>query len=54
MSTFKRFAPEDITIDASSITATLWTGNTPTLTTFFTSSTQESNTSGQYYLDVYN
>jgi hypothetical protein len=51
---FKRFAPEDITIDASSITSTLWTGNTPKLTTFFTSSTQESSVSGQYYLDVYN
>jgi hypothetical protein len=50
---FKRLDPEDFILSADSITAPLWTGNNPTLTTFFTSSTQEASTTGQYYLSVY-
>ena len=37
---FKRLDAEDLVISAESITAAAWAGNTPTLTTFFTSSTQ--------------
>ena len=51
---FKRLDPEDFLISADSITAGAWTGENPTLTTFFTSSTQEAGASGEYYLDVYN
>jgi len=49
---FKRLDPEDFVISADAITSTIWTGNVPTLSTFFTSSTQGSSTN--YYLDVYN
>ena len=50
---FKRLDSEDFILSADSITAPLWTTNSPTLTTFFTSSAQETSTAGQYYLSVY-
>lgn len=50
---FKRLDPEDFLISAEAVAAGAWTGNIPTITTFFTSSTQEAGTSGDYYLDVY-
>jgi len=50
---YKRLDPEDVLISAESVTAPAWTGNTVSLTTFFTSSAQEASSSGDYYLDVY-
>jgi hypothetical protein len=50
---FKAFQPTDIVISSDSITATLWSTNTPTLTTFFTSSTQVASTAGNYYYNVF-
>jgi len=50
---FKRFDPEDFVVSSDSITSTLWSTGAPTLTTFFTSSTQENGSSGDYYLSVY-
>ena len=50
---YKRLEPDDFVISADSITAAMWAGNVPTLTYFFTSSTQEASTSGNYYLNVY-
>ena len=50
---FKRLDPEDFVISADAISSTLWSTNSPALTTFFTSSTQYTSTSGNYYLDVY-
>ena len=50
---FKRFDPDDFLISAESITAGAWTGNSPTLTQFFTSSVQAAATSGNYYLSVF-
>lgn len=50
---FKRLDPEDFLISADSVTAGAWEDETPTLTTFFTSSTQEAGSSGEYYLDLY-
>lgn len=50
---FKRLDPEDFILSADSITAPLWTNNSPTLRLFFTSSTQEAAISGDYYLSVY-
>ena len=50
---FKRLDPQDFVVSADSITSTLWSGDTPTLSTFFTSSTQEDGSSGDYYLSVY-
>jgi hypothetical protein len=50
---FKAFQPTDIVISSDSITATLWSTNTPTLTTFFTSSTQIASTAGNYYYNIF-
>jgi hypothetical protein len=50
---FKRLDSEDFLLSADSITATLWSGYVPTLTTFFTSSAQEASSAGTYYLSVY-
>ena len=37
---YKRFDPEDLVLSAESITQAAWETGTPTLTTFYTSSTQ--------------
>ena len=50
---FKRLEADDFVISSDSISATLWSGDTATLTTFHTSSTQEAGLSGDYYLNVY-
>lgn len=50
---FKRLEPDDFVISADSVTAAMWVGGVPTLTYFFTSSTQEAGASGDYYLNVY-
>ena len=48
---FKRLDPEDFLVSIDSITATAWSTNNPTLSTFFTSSTTSTNDS--YYKNVY-
>jgi hypothetical protein len=50
---FKRFTPSDFLVSADSITAPCWYNNTATLTTFFSSSTQEASSQGDYVLAVY-
>jgi len=50
---FKRFDTEDITISAESIVAPAWTGQSSTLTQFYTGS-QTILESGKYYYNVYN
>jgi len=50
---FIRLENEDITITAETIVSPAWGENTPTLTTFFTSSFQSSSESGPYFRDVY-
>ena len=50
---FKRFDPEDFLVSADSVSSTAWSGNQPTLTTFFTSSTQTSDRSGDYYISIF-
>jgi hypothetical protein len=50
---FKAFQPTDIVVSSDSITATLWSTNTPSLTTFFTSSTQIASTAGNYYYNIF-
>ena len=50
---FSRLEEDDFVISADSISATLFSGGNPTLTTFYTSSTQEAGSSGNYYLNVY-
>ena len=46
---YKRFDTEDIVVSAESVTTPVWSGNTTTLSTFFTSSTQVGGTSADYY-----
>lgn len=50
---FKRLDPEDFLVSSDSIVNTLWSTDTPTLTTFFTSSVQIASTAGTYYYSVY-
>jgi hypothetical protein len=50
---FKRLDPEDFVVSSDSITSTLWSTGNPSLTSFFTSSTQEAGSSGDFYLSVY-
>ena len=50
---YKRFDEQDIVVSAESVTTPVWSGNTTTLSTFFTSSTQVGGTSADYYYDIY-
>tara|TARA_B110000858_G_scaffold92726_1_gene107058 strand:- start:151 stop:1224 length:1074 start_codon:yes stop_codon:yes gene_type:complete len=50
---FKRLDPEDFVISSDSVTSTVWSGNTPSLNQFYTSSTQTEGSSGPYYLSIY-
>jgi hypothetical protein len=50
---FKRLETDDFVVSSDSVTTGIWTNNATTLTEFYTSSTQESAASGQYYLNVY-
>jgi len=50
---FKRLDSEDFVVSTDTVTSTVWSNNTIALNTFFTSSTQEGGSSGDYYLNVY-
>ncbi len=50
---FKRLESDDFVVSSDSITATLWSTDSPTLTNFYTSSVQEASSPGNYYLSVY-
>jgi len=50
---FKRLEPEDFLVSADSVSSTVWTGNSPTLTSFYYSTAQSGDRSGDYYLAVY-
>jgi len=50
---FKRLEADDFLVSSDAISATAWTTNSPTLTAFYTSSTQANDSSGDYYLNVY-
>jgi hypothetical protein len=50
---FKRFDPEDFVVSADTVTSTVWSNNTVTLNTHFTSSIQKEGSSGPYYLNIY-
>jgi hypothetical protein len=51
---FKRFEADDFVISTDAISSTLWSNNSPSLSTLFTSSTQAAGSSGQYYLNAFN
>lgn len=50
---FKRFEADDLVVSAEPVSAPVWSTGTPVLATFFTSSTQPSSTSGNYFYNVY-
>lgn len=50
---YKKFDPQDLVVSAESITAPAWSGDSPTLTTFHTSSTQVAANTGKYYYNIY-
>jgi hypothetical protein len=50
---FKRLDPEDFVVSSDSATSTVWSNNTPSLNTYFTSSVQKEGSSGPFYLNVY-
>jgi len=51
---FKRLDPEDFLISAESIVGPAWSGNSASLDTFYTSTTQINGPSGDYYVNAYN
>ena len=51
---FQTLELDDFVVSVDSVTAGLWTGETASLFTFFTSSTQAASSAGNYYLNVYN
>jgi hypothetical protein len=51
---FKRLNPTDFLVSADSVTAPCWTNDVNTLVDFYTSSTQEASSQGEYVLAVYN
>lgn len=54
MSTFKRFETDDVVAgNPNEVTIGLWSGDTGSLRSFFTSSAQSASLSSQYYLNVY-
>jgi hypothetical protein len=50
---FTRLDPQDFLISAESITSALWSGYNPTLTEFYTDTTQIASNAGDYYISVY-
>ena len=50
---FNRLDPSDFVVSSDAISSTLFSEAAPTLTQFFTSSTQALGSSGNYYLNVY-
>jgi hypothetical protein len=50
---FTRLDPQDFLISAESITSALWSGYNPTLTEFYTDTTQIASNAGNYYISVY-
>ena len=51
---FQTLELDDFVVSVDSVTAGIWTGETASLFTFFTSSTQAASSAGNYYLNVYN
>jgi hypothetical protein len=50
---FQALDLDDFVVSVDSVTAGIWTGETASLFTFFTSSTQAASSAGNYYLNVY-
>ena len=50
---YNLFGPGDVVVSNDSVTAPMWSNNDPTLTVFYTSSTQVSSNVQEYYTSVY-
>jgi hypothetical protein len=50
---FKRLDPQDLVISTDSVAGAMWSNNSPTLTAFYTSSTQVATNTSQFYYSVY-
>ena len=52
---FKRLDPEDLVLSNEAVTTAAWSNNAPTLTSFFTSSTQAgaASSTSEFYFDIY-
>jgi hypothetical protein len=50
---FVRLTPDDFVVSSDAISSTCWTTGNPTLTSFYTSSTQVNGSSGDYYINVF-
>jgi hypothetical protein len=50
---FKRLDPQDLVISTDSVAGAMWSNNVPTLTAFYTSSTQVASSTAQFYYSVY-
>lgn len=51
---FVQFQVDDSVVGSQTIISPMWSGDINTLTSFYTSSTQETSNAGRFYLDVYN
>lgn len=51
---FSRYNADDTVVSSETVVSPMWSGNITTLTTFFSSSLQESGSTGKFYLNVYN
>ena len=50
---YSQFAPDDSVISNQEVVSTLWSTNDATATAFYTSSTQQASTLGDFYLNIY-
>jgi hypothetical protein len=51
---FNRLDPSDFVVSSDAISSTLFSNNSPSLATVFTSSAQVASSAGNYYINVYN
>ena len=51
---FNRLDPSDFVVSSDAISSTLFSNNSPSLTSVFTSSVQVASSAGNYYVNVYN
>jgi len=51
---FKRLEADDFVVSTDAISSTLWSNNSPSLATVFTSSAQVAGSTGNYYINVFN
>jgi hypothetical protein len=50
---FKRLDSEDFVVSSDSVTSTVWSSNSPSLNTYFSSSVQKEGASGPFYISIY-